>query len=249
MVTVETQGHSGGIAMLWRYKEEAILNSFSKNHIDMRIKNKSGNEYRLTGVYGEPDRSKRQETWSMMRTLAMNNSLPWCLIGDFNNVTSQNDKAGGIPYPQRLIQGFREVLNDCNLVDMELRGYPYTWERGAGTSEWIEVRLDRAIVNIPFLDVFTDATLTNLEISTSDHCPILLGLQKIIKDVHIKNFRFENAWLREPMCHQIVEEVWAGNTNKTLFEKLEKCVQVFYQPGARKLPEALRREFIIAREF
>lgn len=73
---METQGLSGGIAMLWRYKEEATLNSFNKNHIDIKIRNKSGNEYRLTGVYGEPDRRKRQETWSMLRTLAMNNSLP-----------------------------------------------------------------------------------------------------------------------------------------------------------------------------
>lgn len=74
-----------------------------------------------------------------------------------NNVLSQRDKQGGRPYPQRLLQGFQEVLNDCELMDMELCGYQYTWERGFGTNKHIEVRLDRALVSQDFLTLFKDA--------------------------------------------------------------------------------------------
>lgn len=56
MMTVETQGHSGGLAMLWRYKDEATLSSLNKNHIDLKTKNKEGEEYRMTGIYDEPDK-------------------------------------------------------------------------------------------------------------------------------------------------------------------------------------------------
>ncbi|XP_074377891.1 uncharacterized protein LOC141719411 [Apium graveolens] len=141
-MVVETQGHSGGIALLWRFQNEVTLRTFNKNHIDVFVKNKDGDEFRLTGVYGEPDRQKRKETWDMIRMLSSINTDPWCLIGDMNNVLSQADKQGGRPYPQWLIQGFRDVIEDCSLTDLDLDGYPFTWERGAGTGDWIEVRLD-----------------------------------------------------------------------------------------------------------
>lgn len=91
-----------------------------------------------------------------------------------NNVLSQSDKRGGIPYPQHLLQVFKEVLDDCNLIDMNLPGYQCTWERGFRAENCIEVRLDRALVTPCFLDIFKDAKLTNLEVTTSDHCPLLL---------------------------------------------------------------------------
>ncbi|KAK1360188.1 hypothetical protein POM88_044662 [Heracleum sosnowskyi] len=43
------------------------------------------------------------------------------------------------------------------------QGHQFTWERDVGGAEWIEVRLDRALVTSSFLDVFTDAKLINLE--------------------------------------------------------------------------------------
>lgn len=124
-----------------------MLRSYSKNHIDTIVRTSPGNFFRFTGIYGEPDRNKRHETWQLIRNLATNNFLPWVLVGDMNNVCSQEDKIGGRPYPQSLITGFLNVLEDCNLIDMILQGYQFTWERGAGTSDHIEVRLDRALTN------------------------------------------------------------------------------------------------------
>lgn len=174
MFSVAANGHNGGLALLWRKEGKVTLISFNKNHIDVIILATDVPRYRLTGVYGEPDRAKRDETWSLIRNLVVNNSLPWCLIGDMNNVLSQSDKRGGKPYPWRLIQGFQNVLQDSDLFDMPLGGHQYTWKRGLGTNKHIEVRLDRALVNSVFLNVFKDAKLTNLETSTSDHSPLLL---------------------------------------------------------------------------
>ena len=72
--------------------------------------------------------------------------LPWCLVGDMTNVIKQEDKRGGHTYPPRLLQGFQEVLNDCELYGVELTGCSYTSERGHGTKNWIEIKLDRALV-------------------------------------------------------------------------------------------------------
>ncbi|KAK1381523.1 hypothetical protein POM88_028267 [Heracleum sosnowskyi] len=114
VLVVESQGRSGGLALLWRHKDEVLLRSYSKNHIDAVVHMKDNNIFRLTGIY-----------------------------------------------------------------DMNLLGYPYTWERGAGTDNWIEVRLDRALSSAGFLNMFKDVTLTNLEVSTSDHTPLFLEFYKV----------------------------------------------------------------------
>lgn len=142
-----------------------------------------------------------------------------------NNVLGQTDKKRGRLYPSRLIQGFQETIEDCELVDMELHGYPYTFERSHGTDVWIEIRLDRALVSKSWIDSYQEAKLTNLEVSTSDHCPILLEpmVDKLI--VSSRKFRFENAWLREPMCEEIVDDLWARHRTENLQSKLRYCAE------------------------
>ncbi|KAL8148453.1 hypothetical protein AgCh_005718 [Apium graveolens] len=208
VVAVDVQGRSGGIALFWRRQDEVQLLSYSRNHIDVVVDIRGWSKFRMTGIYGEPDRIRRSETWNLIKGLKSQSMVPWCLIGDMNNVVKQEDKKGGHSYPSWLIQGFRDTLEECELEDVELTGYPYTWERGHGTESWIEVKLDRALVNKEFVTIFTEVKLTNLELSTLDHSPIFFELAKVVYSVNNKVFTFENAWLREPMCRQIVEEVW-----------------------------------------
>ena len=70
-----------------------------------------------------------------------------CVVGDYNNLLSQEEKISGSSYPQWLIDGFQETITDCDLVDLEMNGYPFTWERGRGTEAWTKVKLYRATVN------------------------------------------------------------------------------------------------------
>ncbi|XP_060965512.1 uncharacterized protein LOC133034440 [Cannabis sativa] len=140
-------------------------------------------------------------------------------------IISQSDKRGGQPYPSWLISGFEQTLMDCDLFDMDLIGYAYTWEKGRGTSRWIEVRLDRALVSSVWLQTFTQARLLNLEFSSSDHSPIFLEV--VAPDVFIPNrqFRFENAWLKEPMCFEIVKDCWNVPNHVSVAEKISLCAE------------------------
>lgn len=128
--TVVVQGHSGGLVLYRRNKDKVKIQSYSKHHIDAIVEVQGEHKFRLTGIYGEPDRVKRKETWDLIRTLRNQSYLPWCLIGDMNNVVRQEDKRAGRLYPTWLIEDFRKVLEDCDLNDMDIEGYPYTWERG-----------------------------------------------------------------------------------------------------------------------
>lgn len=223
MLAVDCQEQGGGVVMLWKHQNEVKLNSFSLNHIDVVYFVHGWRSFRLVGFYVKPNRSQIRVTWDLIRHLSRDNNLPWCLIDDLNNVPRQSDKRGGRQYMLWLIQGFQSVLEDCDSKDMDMFGHPYTWERGRGTSNWMEVLLDRALISSDWAQIFQDARLTNLEVSTSDHCPILLEpkVENITRGV--KMFRFENAWLREPMCQKIIEESWVEDESASLQHKLKSC--------------------------
>lgn len=206
MVTVDPVGKSGGLALMWKDKDQTELISFSQSHIDVKVHLEDMGEWRLTGMYGEPDRSRRRNTWDLLRNLARDANLPWCVLGDLNNVLSVNDKRGGDPYLECLIEGFNAAICDANLVDLELSGYQYTWERGRNTESWMECRFDRALTTEHWLNLFPMANLYNLEGASSDHSALLLVPQMLKQNAKTYKFKFENAWTTEPMCEILVRE-------------------------------------------
>lgn len=73
--------------------------------------------------------------------------LPQLIIGDFNDLAWQFEKRGNIPHPKYLLTGFKETINECELYNLGMSGYPFTWERGIGTYNWVEERRDQALVS------------------------------------------------------------------------------------------------------
>ena len=63
-------------------------------------------------------------------------------VGDYNDMLSQADKRSRIPHSLPLIQGFREVVGECGLKEINMIGYPYTWERSRETLSCVEEKLD-----------------------------------------------------------------------------------------------------------
>uniref|UniRef100_A0A803PJ02 CCHC-type domain-containing protein n=1 Tax=Cannabis sativa TaxID=3483 RepID=A0A803PJ02_CANSA len=240
--SADVQGRSGGVAMLWRHEEEVQLLGYGPNYIDVSIDARESGRWRLTGLYGEPNRTYRKKTWDLIRGLKDKYDLPWCIVGDLNNVTSQQDKRGGNPYLNWLIEGFWGVLDECGLHDLDLSGYPYTWERGRGTDEWIEVRIDRALVSQRWLSMFPTVKLYNLEVSTLDHCPLHLMPANLSYTVATsKVFRFENCWLKEPLCYKVVEDTWNQYKGSTIMEKIKGCGR-FLLNGAKTTWGILKKE-------
>lgn len=182
-------------------------------------------DWRLTGVYGEPMRSQRHKTWDLLRNLSRDANLPWCLVGDFNNVKSQLDKKGGSLYPTYLIEGFNNCLQDTGLHDLDIIGHQFTWERGKNTDHHIEIRLDRVLANSLWLDKFQLAKIYNLVGSQSDHSPLLLIPELQTRGDIKRHFRFENAWLTEPMCFQIIKDGWAVENIGDIMQKMKCCAE------------------------
>lgn len=121
-------------------------------------------------------------------------------------------------------------MNTC-LTDLELIGHQFTWERGRGTAAWTEVRLDRALTTEDWLRLFPMAKLYNLEASSSDHSPLLLVPEVNNKFTAKRRFRFENAWLTDPMCRQLVWDSWESNVGGDIQDKIKLCGENLQQWG------------------
>lgn len=73
-----------------------------------------------------------------------------------------------------------------------------------------------------WLEVFPMAKLYNLEGSPSDHSVIFLEPKKKVVE-HTRKFRFENAWMLDPLCYQIVKDSWELNSSDHIMQRIQQC--------------------------
>lgn len=114
-----------------------------------------------------------------------------------------------------MLNGFRSAVIDCDLHDVPLEGYQFTWSRWKGSDKAVEERLDRAMVTPSWKRMFPYARLGNLIASISDHAPILLCTDRTSVAPRRK-FHFENRWLKEPSLAQVVQHGWENSSGDLL---------------------------------
>ncbi|XP_019164323.1 PREDICTED: uncharacterized protein LOC109160491 [Ipomoea nil] len=149
-----------------------------------------------------------QVTWDLLRQLKGNSSLPWIVVGDFNDIACLSEKRGAHSHPSALIEGFNDVLGECCLVDMGMTGGRFTWVSGRGTDAWVEERLDRAVATVEWLEMYDEAEVRNIYTNSSDHFAILVDLHTEPVRTALRKFRFESAWLLQPSCAKVVNDAW-----------------------------------------
>ncbi|XP_019190157.1 PREDICTED: uncharacterized protein LOC109184594 [Ipomoea nil] len=189
----------GGLALLWRKNNTASLLSYSDNHVDIEVSVHGFSKWCMTGFYGLPQRTRRNESWEMLRSLAPRSNLPWVVIGDFNDLLYQHEKRRGNPHPDSLLRGFGETIEDRGLSQMAMQGYPFTWERGK--EQWIGLRNGW----IRYWSRMSGARLLQEGWAGK------------------RGFRFENAWLYDEGCRNVVEEAWEEGRDRGIQNCIEYC--------------------------
>ncbi|KEH16694.1 endonuclease/exonuclease/phosphatase family protein [Medicago truncatula] len=103
-----------------------------------------------------------------IRGLARQKNLPWCLMGDFNDILHADEKKGRATRPNWLIRGFRKATQATGLIDVPMEGYPFTWFKSLGTVRAVEEKLNRAMATNSWMQLFPNAKLENLVAPSSD---------------------------------------------------------------------------------
>ncbi|XP_019158912.1 PREDICTED: uncharacterized protein LOC109155728 [Ipomoea nil] len=230
MLVVDASGRSGGLALLWDDAIRVDVTGYSSNHIDTTVILDVGSpEFRLTGFYGFPKSYRSWESWNLLRTLASTSSLPWVVMGDFNDILHQYEKRGRRPQPQWRITGFRDAKRDCGLTDFPFAGYQFTWQRSKGTPDMVEEKLDRFLVTESWLVQFEGPR--SLPCPYSDHLPLMLSPIVINHLPRRHRFCFDNMWLREPVLREVVEHSWGRTTGMDVFQRVELCSRDIWRWG------------------
>lgn len=132
----------------------------------------------MTCFYGFPERTNIKKSLDLIRELCSVSDMPWVIIGDFNDLLSQNEKRGGSLHPCWLSRGFAKTIEDYGLVELDFHGYPFTWERRYENSDVVEEKLDRAFASHSSCQQYPEARVDNLVAAGSDHVLYFLGLSK-----------------------------------------------------------------------
>jgi hypothetical protein len=212
--------------LFWRNTVNCSIVNYSANHISAKIEEESRGTWIFTGFYGYPEVNKRRDSWNFIRGLARQITLPWCLMGDFNDILHSDEKKGRATRPNWLIRGFRQAVQDVGLVDVHMEGYPFTWFKSLGTPRAIEEKLDRALATNSWMQMFPNAKLESLVAPSSDHFLILLDKIPVARSHSSKRTsKFENAWRIEDGLNDVVRNSWLGNAGTNVINKLSACAE------------------------
>ncbi|OMO64624.1 reverse transcriptase [Corchorus capsularis] len=180
--------------------------------------------WRFTGFYGQPVATRRHESWSLLRNLHSQCDLPWLCVGDYNEILSSEEKIGGALRPSHFIEAFRSVIDDCEFMEILIRGPKMTWKRRIN-GEFVFERLDRCLVSRSWLKRFNFSYEQHIPSIISDHLPILIGVSNQWENMQRQRrvFRFENMWCMHGEVQNVVRSAWEANGESNILTKIQNC--------------------------
>ncbi|KAK5793159.1 hypothetical protein PVK06_034297 [Gossypium arboreum] len=118
----------------------------------------------LKRLYGNPDDRSRSASWDLLRQLSHDQTIPWVVLRDFNEIINSFKKKCGCLKPESQMNDFRMTLEDCSFNDLGFVGRWFTWERERFLAANIRERLDREELSDEILAEIMDVQLDlNLE--------------------------------------------------------------------------------------
>ncbi|XP_071920627.1 uncharacterized protein [Coffea arabica] len=170
--------------------------------LHMHVTFSSGCSIQFSAVYARCTRVGRRDLWATMGALAGEVVGPWLLAGDFNVISSMEERAGGSPANERNMEEFNDSIGNCGLTEVPFDGSVFTWTNGR-----VWQRLDRALMNQDWAGGYEFSHVSHLCRGRSDHAPLLISCQNggSIK----RPFKFLNVWRRHSGFLEVVQQGWA----------------------------------------
>ncbi|XP_060170934.1 uncharacterized protein LOC132601901 [Lycium barbarum] len=166
-----------------------------------------GQELVLTVVYASTDRSGRIALWEDLYDMSSHITIPWLVGGDFNVITDDIEKFGGLPVQFAETEDFRQCIDICQLMDLGFTGSMFTWWNGRSDEACIFKRLDRCLGNQALQNWFPNLEVEHLIKQGSDHSPLLVNMRAYSRPIR-KSFRFLNFWVEHKSFLDVIKENW-----------------------------------------
>ena len=111
------------------------------------------------------------------------------------------------------MQLFQDVLDECGFLDLGFVGNRFTWNKHFTDDHSIWERLDRGVANTNWFLKFPGTIVHHLHCASSDHLPLCINLSGLEIPPRKKVFRFEEMWLSNLGCTELVEASWSSNSH------------------------------------
>lgn len=217
--TVPPEGLSGGLALSWKDTVQIEILFSSANVIDTKIEF-NGKTFFVSYIYGAPNREDRPKFWESLSEIGAQRSAPWLLTGDFNDLLDNSEKVGGPLRWEGSFLSFRNFVSLNGLWDLQFSGNSLSW-RGTRYTHFIQSRLDRAMANIEWMEMFPAARSEYLRFEGSDHRPMLTHF-----DQHLKKkkglFRYDRRLSEKPEVRTLVETTWNSSSTDSVLTKISQ---------------------------
>lgn len=179
----------------------------------------------VTLVYAATNQVARRSLWQELYDFS-SYSQPWILVGDFNAITGAHERIGGNLPPNTSCTEFSTMIDDCNLSHLDTEGNFLTWANNrASNYNYMEQRLDRALSNIHFYDVWPISKCDVLPRILSDHSPLVISASRVISHGP-RPFKFHAVWKEHESFKSMISGCWNsissnGCPMRTLVMKLK----------------------------
>ncbi|XP_058722177.1 uncharacterized protein LOC131593630 [Vicia villosa] len=200
-----------------------VMNS-SSQHIHCGVYDTHGNfRYWLTAIYALNHLEGRMRLWDGIANIHRTQQGPWCVVGDYNNVLTTQDRMGGNLVTEAEYEDLHNMMNSTGLGDMDSCGDFFTWFNNQIRNP-IYSRIDRLLANVEWFHLYSEATLNILPSSVSDHALLHVSLAKTRSLP--KLFRFSNHLVAIEGFERVVRERWLkparGRPMQVLWHKLQR---------------------------
>ncbi|KAK8671148.1 hypothetical protein V6N13_037753 [Hibiscus sabdariffa] len=174
---ISSSTKSDGLALWWKEDVNIAILSASKNFIDASFTVNDGLQWFCTFIYGCPKSKGKREVRNTISNLRNGDEEPWCLMGDSNVIISKDEKIGGNPFVARYDDPFQTLMDDHGLLEMPLKGGPFTWSNKRSDEASILEKIDRTLFKIQWNSLFSKAIGLIKPAMGSDHSPLILLLK------------------------------------------------------------------------
>lgn len=124
------------------------------------------------------------------------------------------------------MQFFRDVLDECKFMDLGFKGFPFTWSRHFRDGISIWERMDIVVASQEWFSEFPSTRVNHIDSTTLDHKFLWIEILDLVFQQKKKN-RFEELWLADKGCGEMVKGVWQatydGVEKIKVIKKIEEC--------------------------
>ncbi|KAK8335248.1 hypothetical protein V6Z12_A09G041200 [Gossypium hirsutum] len=224
-LAVNSEGWSGGLALMWRDGMNVSIQNFSKHHIDSKVRLDDNKTIRVTGFYGHANPNFRRSSWDILRRVGESVREEWVVGGDFNAILNDAKKEGSRRGVRVQMNEFKEVMDEMALVDIKPDSGWFTWVNNRNEGSLIKERLDRFLTSVEVVENFPFIATKVVRQTQSDHDAIILDLWgRKLKDYPKDKrlcFKFDVCWAGDEEAKNVIERAW--NREDTEYgEKLER---------------------------